>query len=158
MNRSYIEVRTNVAKTVQFAAFGRFGCLVGHCRHLVIHEPGFGATDFYGIHTLYAFPDSGSRRGRGRVELGISVRCGALRTMDVEQRRRLEAVGRRLPDQHDFQSYRTHCGHDLLLLDTRGERIGRDERLVGAKGSHCCRVGAHDHVDFDTAFDGLWAL
>ena len=114
----------HVATTERPHICGRSGCMaggvpIGRYRHPFVHGPSLGATELYRIHAFYADALRTGRREPGGPELDGGDRRGALRTVGVDQRRRLAAVGRRHPDRHNLQSYRTHRGHDLLLLGTR---------------------------------------
>ena len=71
--------------------------------------------------SMLSTPTLSAQAGENRVDLSWTAVTGAARyeLWGVDQRRRLAAVGRRHADRHNLQSYRTHRGHDLLLLGTR---------------------------------------
>ena len=84
---------------------------------------------------LRAFQTGLERQGRQwcyRTALAAGCRRGALRAVDVDERRRLAAAGRRRPDRQRLHAQRGYAGHDLLVRGARGGCRRRSKRMVGA--------------------------
>ena len=116
--------------------------------------------DSIGDGAFCAVTDCRGRRGRGRLELDSGFWRTALCTDGLVQRHLLGTARRRQSDRHVLQPYRTHRGHDLLLLGTRCVRVGRKERLVRAHTCQrsCGRVLRSSGAHTNTPFDGLRAF